>query len=392
MPSVATPKCQHRSCRGSTIPAPALAAALHDPDPSAHRMSCGPSTHHRPACSSRRGAASGVGGAASAPVCDGRAKYDADSSAPPAATTDRWASWSAHIDRWAAHTRSGSGSSTSSCRRRRIVCCLAFHIAMWCWTVMGPYDPRHAGLGWPGRGQLREDGRESVHVDPSGPLAFLEDELSGAPLLEAGREVGELLDDGAHILASPDGGRLTGGVRMSTPGPARLRGEHHRVFVSHRDQLQPPRYRSRSRCGSFEIRSATARSLMPRRPSRVTTWVRPTARDAGAHVPSIAGRPRCLPQFQSNRLPRAAPPGAERGASRTLPGHLGFPERRATSWFVAGISHVACCASAVALGSSQRPCFECSGCRCTRGLPAELGAMGPVSTQGPVAADGEVRA
>ncbi len=230
MPSVATPKCQHRSCRGSTIPAPALAAALHDPDPSAHRMSCGPSTHHRPACSSRRGAASGVGGAASAPVCDGRAKYDADSSAPPAATTDRWASWSAHIDRWAAHTRSGSGSSTSSCRRRRIVCCLAFHIAMWCWTVMGPYDPRHAGLGWPGRGQLREDGRESVHVDPSGPLAFLEDELSGAPLLEAGREVGELLDDGAHILASPDGGRLTGGVRMSTPGPARLRGEHHRVF------------------------------------------------------------------------------------------------------------------------------------------------------------------
>ena len=77
---------------------------------------------------------------------------------------------------------------------------------------MGPYDHRHTGLGWPGRGQLREDGRESVHVDPPGPLPFPEDELSGAPLLEAGREAGELLGDGAHILASPDGGRLTGGA------------------------------------------------------------------------------------------------------------------------------------------------------------------------------------
>jgi hypothetical protein len=54
------------------------------------------------------------------------------------------------------------------------------------WAGKGSFDPRHAGLDGPGRVQLREDRGHSVDVDPARPLAFLEDKLGGAPLLEGG--------------------------------------------------------------------------------------------------------------------------------------------------------------------------------------------------------------
>ncbi|MET8692234.1 hypothetical protein ABZV65_06775 [Streptomyces bauhiniae] len=41
--------------------------------------------------------------------------------------------------------------------------------------------------------------------------------------------MGKLLDDGADVLAAPDGGRLAGSARMGTPGSPSLKGEHDRV-------------------------------------------------------------------------------------------------------------------------------------------------------------------
>lgn len=54
-----------------------------------------------------------------------------------------------------------------------------------------------------------------------------------------------MLNDGADVLAAPDGGRLAGGACVGTPGSARLRGEHDRVVdqpqVQHDTDQRPLR-------------------------------------------------------------------------------------------------------------------------------------------------------